>query len=107
MPQWQKSLFGCFDNVQTLFVASVFCTPCTIGSMLAHYYEEDYSKYFCLLGLNPLALVQVRSAIRKKHRIPGSAFHDYLFTILCFPCAAVQTTEEYIHDGCDFHPIQL
>ncbi|KAH7828005.1 putative PLAC8 family [Monocercomonoides exilis] len=107
MGAWHQSLFGCFSNFDVAFYGFLVCQPCTLGSMIAFHYQENFSFLHFLLGLIAPWSLMLRSDIRLRESIPGSACDDCIKTVCCYPCSFCQVTKQYADRGCKFFPISL
>ncbi|XP_036002319.1 cornifelin-like [Fundulus heteroclitus] len=87
---WSTSLFECFNDMSNCCFAC-WCFPCMQCQT-----AKQYGWCLCMPLLDVCGVVSciLRSNIRERYNIPGSAFSDYATVLCCHCCAWCQMNRE-------------
>ncbi|KAJ8024824.1 Cell number regulator 10 [Holothuria leucospilota] len=95
MGEWQKGLFGCFDNLGLTIMT--YLLPCWTAGKNAEKNGESCMTYGILAGLGCVGLwsmTKIRGMTREQKGIEGSYMNDLLMIWFCTLCALVQEAHE-------------
>ena len=92
---WQIGLCDCCGDCKTLIV-SYFCAVCQIAHQKATVEGQEcgIGQFLCAFCFPHCCLCQVRTKIREKYGIEGSAASDFCAAFCCTLCAIVQQQRE-------------